>query len=185
MEKKKSQQYFYRYSNNKIKFNKNRAFTLVEVLISAVISGLILASIYTILFLGKKAWEDYSNNILPKQEVRRGLIWMVSELREARDPIIIKDAHSIRINFERPLVGPVSYVWSDNGVDADKIIRINYLNQRTLANGITLLSFISPTDNEIIVSISAGKKQNYNLNEEVALRSKTSLFMQGRNEFIK
>ena len=168
-----------------MKVKTEGAFTLVEVLISTVISAVILGSIYMAIFLGQKAWDDYSNNILPKQEIRRGLISMVSELREAKNPFIIGETHGIRINFERPLVGSVSYIWSDHGENAGKVIRINDGNQRVLARDITFLSFISLLDNEIIVSISAGKKQNYNLKEEVALRDRTSLFTQGQNEAIK
>jgi hypothetical protein len=174
---------FYRDAINKMR--KQSALTLVEVLISVVISAVLLESIYMILFLGQKSWNDYSANILPRQEARHGLISMVSELREAKNPLIVTDEHSVRINFERQLVGAVSYLWSDTGEEAGKIIRINNERQRVLAKNISSLSFVSPVDTQIDIALGAGKKNDFILKEQVAIRNKTSLFLKGQNEAIK
>lgn len=104
---------------------------------------------------------------------------MSNELREAKNISINKDEHqhSITINFERPGVGDVSYSWSDTGENADRIIRKNGDNSRILASQITYLSFDQPLDNEIIFEVTAGKDKQYDLQEKIALRLKTSMFM--------
>lgn len=154
-------------------------YTLVEVLITCVIFTLILESVYTTLWVGQKAWKNYSENVLLKENVRRAMVGMSNELREAKNISIIKDEHehSITVNFDTASVSTVSYSWSETGENAYKIIRKNYDNSRILASNITYLSFDQPQDNEIIIDVAAGKDKKYDLQEKIALRSKTGLFM--------
>ncbi len=164
-----------------MKIYRKQSFTLIEVIIAVAIFTLILESVYVTLQVGQKSWNTYSSTVLLKQEVRRALIAMSGELREAKNIFITKDDHnhSISINFERPSVGIVSYSWSDSGENAYKIIRENYTELRTLASNITYLSFDYPLDNEIIINVTAGKEITFNLKEKIALRLKTSLFIHG------
>jgi prepilin-type N-terminal cleavage/methylation domain-containing protein len=163
----------------------NRAFTLVEVMVSVLLSAVVMEAIYTMVLVGQKSWNEYSNALVPKEEVRRGLTWISTELREAQNPVITQDRHNSSINFERPMVGPVSYQWSDQGENANQIIRINNDQKRVLAKGISSVSFTSPTDDQVIVSLTGGKSQGFNLKEQIALRAKTGLFLQGQNEAVK
>src|SRR4051812_30183630 len=93
----KNKQRFFRNPINQMK-NHSQGFTLVEVMVSVLISTVILEAIYTMVLIGQRSWNDYSNNLIPKEEVRRGLISMVSELREAHHPVIVQDAHKTSIN---------------------------------------------------------------------------------------
>jgi hypothetical protein len=160
-------------------------FTLVEVMVSVLIGVVILEAIYTMVLLGQRAWVEYSDNLSPKQEIRRGLISMSSELREARNPEIVQDSHNVLVNFERPMVGAVSYSWNDHDENANKIIRTHDEQKRVLAKDVSAVSFVSHDKDEIMISLTGGKKQSFTLKEQIALRSKTGLFLQGQNEAVK
>ncbi len=151
-----------------------KAFTLVEVVIVCALFTLILESVYTTLFVGQKSWNNYSNYVLSKQNVRRAFISMCNELREAKNIFITKDEHSIVITFDRPMVGAVAYQWSDSGENAYRILRKNYAKEIVLALDITYLSFELPVDNQLIIHVAAGKNQQFNLMEKITLRSKIS-----------
>jgi prepilin-type N-terminal cleavage/methylation domain-containing protein len=153
-----------------------QAFTLIEVVIACAIFSLILEAVYTTLRVGQNSWNNYSTNILSRQEVRRALIAMSSELREAKNIFIIKDTESLSLNFETSSHGTISYVWNKVGEDAFKIIRKNYTNRKILANNISSLSFDFPVDNEIIIDVAGGKEKSFILKEKIALRLKTNLF---------
>lgn len=160
--------------------HSHRAFTLVEVMIACAIFILILESVYVTLSVGYRSWNNYSSAVLVKQEVRRAMIAMSTELREAQHIFIVKEDnhHGVTLNFERPSLGAISYTWSDSGEEAYKIIRKNNNNLRTLADHINYLSFDYPTDNQIIIDVSAGNQNNvFDLKEKVALRLKTNLFI--------
>ncbi len=155
-----------------------KSFTLIEVIIACVIFTLILESVYVTLNVAQKSWNTSSSTILLKQEVRRALISMTTELREAKNIFIVKNQNknSVNLDFERPGMGPISFHWTDEGEDAFKIIRTNYTYSRVLASHISFLTFDYPTDNEIIIKVAAGKDQQFQLTQKVSLRLKTNLF---------
>ena len=150
------------------------AFTLIEVIIVCALFILIFESVYAALFIGQKSWSNYSNIVLLKQNVRRAVILMSNELREAKNIFITKDKHFITLSFDRPILGSISYKWSDIGENAYQIIRKNYDHVRILATGISFLSFDFPIDNQLIIDVAAGKEKQFNLKEKIALRSKIS-----------
>lgn len=164
---------------------KTHGFTLVEVMVSVLVGAVILEAIYTMVLIGQKSWNDYANNLVPKEEMRRGLISMVSELREAQNFKINDDPRKASISFERPMVGDITYSWSSSGENANELIRTINHQTRVLAKDIASVSFSSPEDNEIIVSLKGGKNKELVLKEQIALRSKTGLFLQGENEAVK
>jgi hypothetical protein len=169
-----------------MKIHYGNGFTFVEVMISVLIGTVILQAIYTMVLIGQKSWDNYANNMMPKQEVRRGLTAIVSELREAKGkPEIETDSTSAKIDFERPVVGKVSYSWTTEGADAHKIIRTQNKKKRILAKDITSFSIKSPKENEIFIALTSGKDESFSLNQSVALRLQTGLFLQGKNEAIK
>lgn len=155
---------------------KQRAFTLIEVIITCVIFTLILESVYITLLAGQRSWTKYSSGVLLKQNLRLALTAMAGELREAKDIFIVKDEHSVAVHFERPSAGTVSYSWADTGENPYQIVRRNYHNHRVLANDITCFSIDYPMDNQIIMNMAAGKEKIFTLKEKIALRLKTNFF---------
>ncbi len=157
------------------------AFSFVEVMVVALLSTVVFAGIYSTFIVGNRAWGHYSDSIAAKKEARRALLWMVKELREAENVRVISEADGCSIHFYRPAVGAVSYTWSREGGNANKIIRRNRLNTRILARYISALSFHN-TVKAVIIDIRASKATTTGndvhvaLKEKVALRSKTVFF---------
>lgn len=168
---------------------KNKAFTLVEVMITLLIFTLMLGSIYSTFLVGQRSSANFTDVVSQRQQARLALIAMVNELREARDVFTVRDdeAQTVSISFERPGTGLVSYTWTGKGEDANKLIRKNYTHVRTLASGIGALDFTVPTNEKVLVEVTAGTPtgKHFTLKQEVVLRAKTNLFMQGENEKIK
>jgi type II secretory pathway component PulJ len=162
-----------------MKISRQIAFTLVEVMIACAIFTLILESIYVTLHVGLKSWNTYSNAVLFKQDVRRAMIAMSTELREAKNIFIVKEDnnHGIALNFEKSPEGAISYIWKDSGDEAYEIVRKNNNNTRVLGRHITSLSFDYPVDNQIIIDVAAVKDKNiFDLKEKIVLRLKTDFF---------
>ena len=164
-----------------MKIKNIKAMTLIEIMITVVIFTFITGALYAAFTVANRSWITYSNNVTLQREARGALFAMTKELREASGILITKEEESIRINFNRPSVGIVSYIWSNNGKNANKVIRQQQSNTRVLASNISFLSFEYLENNAILVDITAtrvpmmGQPTDFNLKEKVALRSKTSL----------
>ena len=161
--------------------NNKRSFTLVETLITVMISTVVFAGIYSTYIVGNRAWIHYSDSIATRREVRRALMVMVNELRGAKNVRVIQGPDGSAIYFYTPSTGPVSFVWNRNGNNANKVIRYNRLNERILAQYISALSFKNLND-AVIINIMASKQTTKGqmshavLKEKVALRGKTVFF---------
>ena len=159
----------------------NKGFTLVEMLVVALLSTVVLAGIYSTLILGNRAWAYYNDTVLVKKEARRALFRMASELREAENVRVIQSPDGNALHFYREENGPVSYYWSRQGKDADRVIRRDRVNSRIIAQYITELSYYD-LKNAIVVDITASKPKaagdgaKISLREKVALRAQTTLF---------
>jgi len=158
-----------------------KAFTFIETLVVVLISTVAFAGIYSTFIVGNMAWTHYNNSVAVRKEARRALFGMVKELREAQKVKVIQSLDGTALHFYRPSVGNVSYVWTNEGDDANKIIRRNRLNTRTMAQHISALSF-EHSHNTIVINLSAGKQtaaENVNqvaVRGKIALRSKTAMF---------
>ena len=160
----------------------NRAFTLVETLVAVFISTIILAGIYSALIAGNRSWVYYKESISYKNEVRRAMMSMVNELREAKNVVVIKELGDIRMNFYRSGVGVVSYLWSNRGTNANRIMRVNGADVRILANQIREIDFLQSSEYVVIdiKSQEIAKKQTMtqiHLREKVAFRHKLKQFL--------
>jgi len=159
----------------------NKGVTLVEVMVVVLISTIVLAGIYTTFIVGNRAWMHYSDTVIIKKDLRRALFAMINELREAENVRVIEGVGFSALHFYRPASGTISYLWSQKGEDAHRIIRQNLHGKRILAKNITQLSFYNVKD-AIIIDITASKLKKSGemaqiaLKEKVALRSKTSIF---------
>lgn len=174
-----------------MKANTPQGLTLVEVLVTTVLSISILAGIYATFLVGERTWRYYVDSIMVRQQVRMALFVLTNELREAKGALIVKEEvpPGVRLNFLKPSAGQISYLWSGSGEDADKLIRQDSSGKRVIANNISSVNYVI-TGDLISIDISAKSKPNVtrpidlNLKEQVAFRARTSRFKpkKGRNE---
>ncbi len=164
-----------------MKIQNRKAVTLIEALITVLISTVVFAGIYSTYIVGNRAWLHYSDSITTRREVRRALARIVNELRGAENVRVTQGSSGSAIHFYNPSVGPVSFVWNRKGKDANRITRHNRSNKRILAQYISALSFKN-LDDAVIVSVMASKQTTKGqvsrvvLKEKVALRSETPFF---------
>ena len=177
-----------------MKANTPLGLTLVEVLVTTVLSVSILAGIYATFIVGEKAWRYYADSIMVRQQVRMALLVLTNELREAKGALVVKEEipPSVRLNFLKPSAGQISYLWNGNGEDANKLVRQDSSGTRIIANNISSVNYVL-TGDLISIDISAKSKPNVarpidlNLKEQVAVRARTSRFkpQKERNEKTK
>lgn len=158
---------------------KNRAFTLVEVMITMAIFTLILEAVYGTVIISQRSWNTYAQTTAPKQNLRATMAALVKELRGSSGLSLVKKTGDVELNFRHPSYGNVKYTWTDAGEDANKILRINNSHKTVLAYNITDLAFVLPFSNDQ-VTIEIGSKiangTTLQLKEKVALRMQTFLF---------
>lgn len=165
----------------KMRIHNKKAFTLVEALVTALISTVVFAGIYSTYIVGNKAWVHYNDSVAARREARRALLGMVNELRAAENVRVIEGPDGSAVHFYIQLIGPVSYIWRNKGRDAGRIIRRNRFKKRIMAQYISDLSFQYLKD-VVIIDITASKRMSDGqmakaaLKERVALRSKTPFF---------
>lgn len=154
----------------------------MEIMVTAAIFSLISAGIYTTFMIGTRSWVYYNDTVILKQEVRRSIFAIGQELREGRNIFINKDPHGVTINFYRPAVGNISFSWSDQGENANKIIRKLRDQERVLASHIKNLSFQQDTTKDVTIDVRAtkalqrnGQEIEFQLRRKIALRAKTGI----------
>ena len=164
-----------------MRIKQKPAFTLVEVMLTTVISTFLIAGIYATLLVANRAWSNYSENVVVRQESRRALVWMVEELREARNVEIIRDTTRLVVSFYRPETGIVTYVWDTAGENEGKIIRQIQDKARVLAKNISSFSVVEDKGVvELAVTATGipafGEAVSFKMRERVTLRSETNYF---------
>lgn len=174
-----------------MKINTRQGISLVEVMVTTLLSVSILAGIYATFLLGERAWSYYVDSIMVRQQVRMALLVLTNELREAKGALVIKEESppGVRLNFLKPSAGQISYLWNNSGEDANKLIRQDSSGTRVIAGNISSVNYVIREDT-IFIDISAasqsgiGQPMDLNLKEQVALRAKTSWFKpkKGRDE---
>lgn len=174
-----------------MKINTPRGVSLVEVMVTTLLSVSILAGIYATFLVGERTWHYYVDSIMVRQQVRMALLVLTNELREAKGALIIKEEAppGVRLNFLKHSAGQISYLWNGSGQDANKLIRQDNSGTRVIANNISSINYVI-TGDLISIDISAKSKPNVvqpidlNLKEQVAFRARTSRFkpQKERNE---
>jgi type II secretory pathway component PulJ len=175
----KKKQYLSSNEIDQMKTTNRLAFTLVEALLTVLIFTVMLGGVYGSLQVGTRAWTNLSANLITRQEMRRGLMAVTKDLRQASDLLVEKDSNtnSVLVNFRTTHDGIVSYSWSGQGPNANKIIRKNYEKNRTLASGISLFDVSMPNNHEANVVLSTGSPERpLSIKEKVAFRMKTNPF---------
>ena len=82
-----------RYGNeiNQMNINRNKAFTLVETLIALGISTAVIAGVYVAFMTGSQSWVRFSQDAIFKNELRRAMTSMTSDLRDAGSITIFQE----------------------------------------------------------------------------------------------
>lgn len=156
-------------------------FTLVETIVTVLVFMVILSGVYSAFLVGNRAWRHYKQDIAYKGEIRRAMMAMTSELREARNVLVINEAGSVRVNFYRTDVGFVSYIWTMYGEQANKIVRLNAGEMRILGNDIKRFT-VKQMPSSLSINISTRveeKKKEFDivLSKKIVLRSKTKALL--------
>lgn len=174
-----------------MKIDTRQGISLVEVMVTTLLSVSILAGIYATFIVGERAWRYYVDSIMVRQQVRMAMLVLTNELREARGALIVKEEvpPGVRLNFLKPSAGQISYLWNGSGEDANKLIRQDSSGTRVIASNISSVNYVL-TGDLIFIDISAtskpkiGQPMDLNLKEQVAFRTRTSRFkpQKERNE---
>lgn len=145
-----------------------RGFTLVEILVSILILGLLFAGVYGVLSVGSIIYRDDMSLLELQQQLRLAMQAMVRETRESKSSEVTLSDANARITFNiapatygDPWVGPISYYRDINDVNADGItdqVLREYPSGtwKVLANDITVLSF-SITGDIVEIQVAAKK----------------------------
>jgi len=156
--------------------------SLIEILISTLILGIIVAGIFAVLNIADMTWNSDMGLLEIQQQVRQAIDGMIREIRQCRpQDITIKDEGS-RVDFLVPdISNSISYYILNN-----QILREHPAGtQKILANDITDLKFccvggISCTDclNAGILQIRIradktvkGRPLSFSLKEQTRLRN--------------
>lgn len=129
-----------------------RGFTLLEILVSVLILGLLFAGIYGVLSVGNIIFGEDINLVDLGQQARQAMDAMVKEIRESKSSeitIISGNTISFKVPpvvYGDPWVGPISYYRDVNDANNDGVV--NQIireyptgTRKILANDITVLSF--------------------------------------------
>ncbi len=141
----------------------NNGFTLVEILVSVLILGLLFAGIYAVLNVGNIIFREDMTLVELQQQVRQAMDGMIREIRQAKretDRLITIPSDGSEIEFYIPsFSNPISYYRDVNDVNNDGIIDQVIREHppqiyKILANDITALSF-SITGDVVEIQLAA------------------------------
>lgn len=146
-----------------------RGFTLVEILVTVLILGFLVAAIYAVLTVGNIIFREDMSMVELQQQARRAMDVMVNEIRESRPAEITLTDGNTKITFNvapqiygDPWVGPISYFRDVNDNNADGIVdqvicEYPLGTRKILANDITTLNFSLLAD---IVTVEVAAKKS-------------------------
>ena len=114
--------------------NRQKGFSLIEMMVVVVILGLIVLGLVTFFTGGAKSWVAGQSQLTAQRNARQAMDIMVREIREASD-IIDTSTSSKEINFNTPGSNNLKYSWGDKW---DPILRGT---TNTLINNVLSLTF--------------------------------------------
>ena len=131
-----------------MKINTRQGISLVEVMVTTLLSVSILAGIYATFIVGERAWRYYVDSIMVRQQIRMAMLVLTNELREARGALIVKEEAppGVRLNFLKPSAGQISYLWNGSGEDANKLVRQDSSGTRVIASNISSVNYVITRD---------------------------------------
>ncbi len=156
-------------------------FTLMELFISVAIFTLILSGIFVVLASGKNYLETGEHYIRVQQELRRGMDFMVEELRESGPDTVTMTEDSI--TFRTPIgINGTQITWGNlimYSVSQDQLLRTESGISRVLVNNLQPQGFTVTNPNPQVIEIalavnsvtSIGRTVQAGLNFTVTLRN--------------
>ena len=122
-------------NNNRAK--SQRAISLIEMLLTIVIFTVMAGALYGAFLTTNKTWSVFENNTALGRELRGVYSNLTRELREAKGVFVTAKDKMTTVSFTRPKKGIVTYTWSPQGPNANKIIRQDESETKILADHVT------------------------------------------------
>jgi prepilin-type N-terminal cleavage/methylation domain-containing protein len=150
---------------------KKLGFTLVEVMLVAVLLSILLGSIFAVLNTGRISMSAGETQLTIQQECRRGLNSMVKELRQSSS-LKITDVPANGVNytsitFQIPAnISMNSTTWSSSiqyslgGLNGTQLIRTQPGAQRILANYISSVIFTRSASTPNLLNVRVNARKN-------------------------
>jgi prepilin-type N-terminal cleavage/methylation domain-containing protein len=152
----------------------NHGFSLTEMIVSVGIFSVIMAGIYSILYVGNISWSMQDANVNVQRQARLAVDKMSRDLRVATGLSIDQEEGTVSVVFTKN-GAPVSYDWtSEAGSTQYQLIRTVNSVPIVMAQDISAFSVTESADN-ITISVTAsvearGKTIDYTLAANVAKR---------------
>lgn len=164
-----------------MKIYQKKAMTFVEVMMALLISTFIMGGLYTTLIVGNRSWLVYTDTVILRQEIRRALFLLSSDLRDSKNVHIVESADNLELSFYRPSKGDIIYDWEKTGEKAHQLTRRSDSGEKLIAQNIKGFS-AEENSGAIQLMLLARKKSfsgqeiEYQLGQTVALRYKNPIF---------
>ena len=130
----------------------NAGHTLIETMISLAILLVVIAGIYTTLYVGNTSWAIQDTSVNVQGQARRAIARMTQDLRVGQGIAIVQDADNVDVSFTRS-GDIVTYAWTtDAGSTQNQLIRTVDGVSVVVAPNISALSFIEAT-NDIKIAL--------------------------------
>jgi prepilin-type N-terminal cleavage/methylation domain-containing protein len=152
---------------NKISFNKNKGFSLIEMMVVVVILGLIVLGLVTFFTGGARSWVAGQSQLEAQRNARQAMDIMVREIIEGDGIASGSNATIITINYLASFgKSPVTYSLTDTTINRDG---------NPLINDVKTLNFAYPDASKvhILLEVDVDKDNNPDiiLNTDVNLRN--------------
>ena len=151
--------------------HNQKGFSLIEMMVVVVISGLIVLGLVTLFTGGARSWISGQSQLEAQRNARQAMDIMVREIREGKS---VSSGTTTSITVDIPLLGSddahsVTYTWS--GVSGDPINR----EGNPLINNVKTLNFTYPDASKVHILLEVDVDDDGNpditLNTDVNLRN--------------
>ena len=133
-------------------------YSLVELLLSLTIVGLLTASVYACFFSGIRSWQLGAAQMDHQQNCRIAMDKIVRELRYAGSVGVLDGGCELRFGYNGDRK---SYYFKRVGPERDDLVMVHRqpggsATQTKIALEITALSFLVDEDDRVLISLTSG-----------------------------